>query len=250
MNTSSLILSWDERRLVAMPGDSSQTLLFAREHFFQAASSAIQSRGRCSIALAGGSTPKALYKLITAEDQRDRLDWSRLHLFWGDERWVCPEDPESNYHMAMEAGWSRVSIPPQQIHRMPTDSSDYHGQAASYEKLLKSAWSRGLDIALLGVGEDGHTASLFPHTAALAIQNQFAAANFVPQKNCWRMTLTFPYLALCHTTAIYAIGSSKAAIVRQALSDPQAGLPIQHIGTKDKAALWIIDKEAAARLGH
>jgi 6-phosphogluconolactonase len=188
----------------------------------------MRNAGRLAIALAGGSTPRATYALMASMDYRDRFPWQRMHWFWGDERFVPYDSPRSNYRMAHEALLSRVAIPAANIHPVPTGNATPEGAARDYERTLKSFYgsnrldpSRPLfDINLLGLGEDGHLASLFPGTEALQERERWVASVEGPQAEP-RVTLTYPALESCRTAVILVSGAGKASIFgRLRASDP------------------------------
>jgi 6-phosphogluconolactonase len=240
-----MLNSWDERRDFLVAGDESETYLFAAEHWIHAAQRAIQQKGRFAVALSGGSTPRAIYERLALA----KIDWSKVFLFWSDERAAPPDHPESNYKMAMESAFSRLPIPLHQIHRMRAEA-DLEKGALEYEELIRSCLGKDLfDLVMLGVGEDGHTASLFPKTKALGIEDRLCVPNFIPEKNTWRMTLTFSCINGSSKAAIYAIGASKGAIVPKVLDSAIVSpYPASRIGTPDHKALWILDRKAAQNL--
>lgn len=244
------IRSWDERRNLLIPGDELTTLNVCIHHFISTCKEAISTHGNFRVALSGGSTPKAIYEHLSKKPDASQIEWDKVHLFWSDERNVPPTAPESNYKMAMDAGLSSVPIPKNQIHRMHgEDPIKEHAKA--YDTLLrKELAERPFDLVLLGMGEDGHTASLFPQTEGLSEEKQMAVANFVPQKNTWRMTLTYPAINSARHIAIYVIGDSKKHTLNEVLnSELQIECyPIQKIGTKSNPALWIVDKAASAEI--
>jgi 6-phosphogluconolactonase len=204
----------------------------ALDHLIETGITAIEERGQFCLALSGGSTPKEIYKRLKPE----MLDWSRVQLFWSDERAVPPDHEESNYRMAMDAGFAKLPIPPEHIHRMQADF-DIEVHAAIYEKLLKEHCDGTLDLLMLGMGPDGHTASLFPDTMALHEKEQLVVPNYIPKLETWRMTLTFPCINRARATAIYVLGADKQQILREVLQKP--GLyPIEQV----KSALWITDQ--------
>lgn len=162
MNLKNLIQSYDERRDVIIPGDEKATLQFCIEHFIESANLAIDQQGYFAVALSGGSTPKNIFKGLVSEQYRNKIDWTKVLIFWSDERSVPPDDPESNYHMAMEAGFKKLPIKPDQIFRMKAEG-DIEEEAKEYERLIQEKIpSKRFDLVMLGMGEDGHTASLFP----------------------------------------------------------------------------------------
>jgi 6-phosphogluconolactonase len=242
------IQSWDSRRDLIVPGEADQTIAFAAEHWIHTASRAILERGRFAVALSGGSTPKAIYQALVAS-YKSALDWKKVLLFWSDERAAPPTHPDSNYRMAMESGLLGLPIPPAQIFRMKAEEADIEKNAIDYEEILRRELGPSLfDLVMLGVGEDGHTASLFPKTGALSEQTKLVAANHLPEKNTWRMTLTFPCIRQSQKAVIYAIGENKQAIAALALRAPIASpFPSSAIGTSEHKSLWVLDR-AAARL--
>ena len=239
-----MLKSWDARRDYIIAGDVKQTIDFAVEHLVHSAQKSIQQRGRFAVALSGGSTPKAIYERLVLE----KLDWDKIWLFWSDERAVAPDHPDSNYRMAMES-FQKVPIPPSQIFRMIAES-DIEKHAADYEeKICHLLGNHLFDLVMLGVGEDGHTASLFPHTKSLEIEDRLVSANYISEKKTWRMTLTFACINQSFHSVIYAIGASKEFIVPKVLSAPiLSEYPASRIGTDEKKALWILDQGAAKSL--
>ncbi len=248
MTTSSWadqIVTYDERRNVALPGDKEATLSFCLEHWLGIAQEAIEKRGAFHVALSGGSTPKAIFQKL--KECRGQIDWTKVHLYWSDERSVGPLDDDSNYKMAMEAGLSTLGIPEEQIHRMVAEDK-LEENAKNYQKLVEKIT---FDLIMLGMGDDGHTASLFPHTHALeTTPGQLVVPNHVPQKQTWRMTFTYELLHRTRNIAFYVIGKTKAEMLDRILSgelDPKE-LPSQLVGLPSCKALWIADKEAASLL--
>ncbi len=243
-------LTFDGRRQIIIPGKREETLNYAVEKWIEIGRESIEDHGFFAVALSGGSTPKSIFQALV--ELPKALDWSKVYLFWGDERSVAPQDPESNYHMAMqEAGLSRLPIPESQIFRMVAEE-DIEANAKRYEELLrKQLAGRPLDLVMLGMGDDGHTASLFPHTKGLqAPAGKFVIANEVPQKNTWRMSLTFEYINSARHISLYVMGASKAEILEKVLTtsfDPKT-YPSQMIGSQTSPALWIIDHDASQNL--
>jgi len=231
---------------IIVPGDRKTTLQFCADHFMERAQEAIEDHGFFAVALAGGSTPREVYELLALPDYAETIEWDKVQLFWGDERNVPPTDPESNYHMAMKAGFEKLLVPPFHIHRMVGEKLDAEGYEKTVRKILPD---RSFDLVILGVGEDGHTASLFPDTEALAPSNKLALAYFVPQKKCWRMSLTLEAINDAENTVFYVLGANKAPIVKLALTT-KPHLPCQLIGTADHPALWIVDEDGVKLLQH
>jgi 6-phosphogluconolactonase len=231
-----------------VPGNLEATLRFATEHWITTARTAIEDHGAFFVALSGGSTPKAIYELLASSAYRDELTWDAVHCFWSDERAVPPTDPQSNYLMATKAALKSLPIPPKHIHRMVAEEDREQG-AVAYEKMVRHILKgRNFDLVMLGVGEDGHTASLFPNTAALSTKGIWFTPNFVPTLQQWRMTMTLECINLSHLAVIYALGSAKQPIIREAFSS-EPHLPCQFVGTPDSPALWIADDAAVNSSG-
>ncbi len=230
---------------LVVPGDHAATLHYAAEHFVNSCRDAIQDHEAFYVALSGGSTPKALFSLLCTSDYVSEIEWDKVHLFWSDERSVPPTNTESNYHMAMKAGFENMLIPRHQIHRMIAEK-EIEKHAAIYENTLRKVLGdRSLDLVMLGLGEDGHTASLFPGTEALHSKGKLVLANYVPQKETWRMTLTFDCINAANHIVFYVMGPTKQKMLSRVFSTP-ASLPCQFAGTPENPALWIADDEAFA----
>jgi 6-phosphogluconolactonase len=209
-----------------------------------------------AIALSGGSTPRGLHALLANDPAvHDRLPWQHLHFFWGDERHVPPDHPQSNYRMAYETLLSLAPVPPENIHRVPAEEPDADLAAEKYERELKAffgleagQWPR-FDCILLGMGPDGHTASLFPGTEALHETNRLVAANWVEKFKTYRITLTAPVLNHADLVVFLVSGAEKAAALKEVLQGDYRPdrFPAQLIRPGPGKLLWIVDK-AAARL--
>lgn len=240
----------DNRRELVIPGETETTLNYCTEHFIFLAKSAIQDHGSFFVALSGGSTPKAIFELLTTAPFNQMVDWDKVHLFWSDERAVGPEHTDSNFHMAMHAGLGKMPIPENQIHRMQAEKN-IEENALAYEQEIKDTLKgRPFDLVMLGMGEDGHTASLFPHTEGLKAQNRLVIANYIPEKKTWRMSLTFDCINQAENIAIYVLGASKKSILAEVLLSPDQfdHFPIQKVGTPTHHALWIVDLAAIEEL--
>ena len=211
----------------------------------------IAARGRFTVALAGGSTPAALYRLLTSPPLAGVIGWAHWHVFWGDERCVPPDHPDSNYGMAHRTLLAQAPIPPPQVHRMRGEDAPEQA-AADYAQTLQDALSPDgrLDLALLGIGEDGHTASLFPGTEALTERERLVAANWAPHLDAYRITLTFPALNRARNVAVLVTGADKADAVRRALapSPGDATPPIALVDPMDGPALWHVTRPTLASL--
>lgn len=225
----------------------------AAARFVDIAANAISHNGRFSVALAGGSTPKRTYELLANKEHRDHVIWSKVHLFFGDERTVPPTHRDSNYRMASEALISKLPIPAQNVHRM-LGEGDALANASLYEDDLQtffepSPWPR-FDLILLGMGDDGHTASLFPGTTALREHDAWVVANWVAKLNTYRITLTPPAINSAAHIVFLVTGASKSERVFEVLrGQPDTErLPSQLIQPVNGSLLWLLDKPAAARL--
>jgi 6-phosphogluconolactonase len=220
-------------------------------HIAVCAADAIPSTGRFTLALAGGSTPRAAYSRLATRDSRADVDWQRTHVLWGDERCVPPTDPRSNYRMAQEALLSRVPIPVQQIHRIRGED-DPERASADYERDVRSmlAGERSLDLVLLGLGEDGHTASLFPGQPAVHETGRWVMAALAPDQKLWRVTLTPGILNRARNVTFVVSGANKAETLQQVLEGPFNPdlLPAQAIRPVPGRLTWLVDQTAAGRL--
>jgi 6-phosphogluconolactonase len=238
------ILIFDEKEEVARA---------AATRFVELGREATAARGRLTVALAGGSTPKRAYELLASNDFKNQLDWSKVHIFFGDERCVPPDDAESNYRMANEALLSRLPLPAQNVHRI-NGIGDAVANARLYEDELRTyfndaAWPR-LDLVLLGLGDDGHTASLFPGTNALAEQEAWVTANWVEELGAYRITLTAPAINHAAHIIFLVTGANKAGALREVLDGESARgqLPAQLIKPVDGTLEWFVDKAAMPNL--
>ncbi len=229
----------------------------AASALLEAAEAAREGRRRAAIALSGGSAPRRLYQLLAAE-QCASAWWERLEVFFGDERAVPPGHPDSNYRMAREALLDKVPLPPSQVHRMPAEEKDLSRAAERYEQLIRGrvpASPQGFpvfDLIWLGMGDDGHTASLFPGTRALEERTRWVVANEVPQLQTRRLTLTFPVLRAARRVQFLVAGKAKAGMVRrifESLQDKGARqadlLPAARVRPVHGVLEWLLDREAA-----
>jgi 6-phosphogluconolactonase len=231
----------------------------AATEFFRLATDAIRLHGAFRVALAGGTTPRGAYERIAAGWRKapgGELPWERVHLFWGDERMVPPEDPRSNYGMAREALIDRVPIPPANVHAIPGDAADPAAAAARYEGTLRDAFGSGavgvprFDLVLLGMGADGHTASLFPGAAALDEEDRLAVATRHPETREPRVTLTLPVLNHAAATIVLVAGAEKAETLRRVVrgvgsSADETPLPAARLRPRAGTLLWLATEDAA-----
>jgi 6-phosphogluconolactonase len=219
----------------------------------RAAEEAVAARGVFALALAGGSTPRALYALL-ADPTREfcgRMPWDRMHLFLGDERHVPADHPESNYRMVHLALLSKVPVPASHVHRVRAELEPDRA-AAEYERELRSFFGRepSFDLVLLGMGADGHTASLFPGTAALEERERWVVATWVEKLRAHRITLTLPVLERARAVLFLVAGADKAPALARVLS-PRAGeepLPAARVRPAQGRLLWFVDRAAAVSL--
>jgi 6-phosphogluconolactonase len=248
-----MLMEAEESARIIVLEDAEEVARRAADLFIETTRAAIADHGRFSVALAGGSTPRRCYELLATDEYRDRPDWSQAHIFFGDERTVPPTDAESNYRMAWEAMLSRLPIPQPNVHRMRGED-DPSSAAQLYEQEMSSffgdaQWPR-FDLVLLGMGDDGHTASLFPHTLALREQRAWVVANRVEKLKTFRLTLTAPAINHARSVVFLVTGAAKAERLREVIRGPRdpERLPSQLIHPVEGTLTWLLDKEAARLL--
>lgn len=220
---------------------------------------AIAQRGRFTIALSGGGTPIPLFDRLAAPEFRDRIAWESVYVFWGDDRAVPPDHPDSNYRLAREHLLDQVPVPAEQVFRIETEREPQDA-AAQYDRTLHEALAGDapgepqprLDYLLQGMGPDGHTASLFPHTDALHMTDpdRWVVANYVPKLDTWRITLTAPAINAGRNVVFMVEGETKAQALADVLEGPYRpdDLPAQRIAPVEGRLVWMVDASAAARL--
>lgn len=229
--------------------DAAAVATAGADRFVQRAREAIAERGIFHVALSGGSTPKEVYPLLVAEPRVGLVDWSRVEFWWGDERAVAPDDPESNYGVAEEMLLRRLpAVRRGRVHRMRADAADLDAAAADYERELRAAFGLAphdppprLDLVWLGMGPDGHCASLFPGSEALGEDQRLVVANWAPGPKAWRMTFTFPLIDAAREVIFLVTGADKApalAAVRRDGDRPAARV------AADRTE-WLVDAAAA-----
>jgi 6-phosphogluconolactonase len=229
----------------------------AAEEIVRLANQAVAERGRFTIALSGGSTPKSLYNLL-ATNARTTLPWDRMYFFWSDERHVPPDDPDSNYRMVNEAMLSKVPVPPGNVFRVPTENPDAAAAAREYESTLRKFFGfepgqfPQFDLILLGMGPDGHTASLFPGTAGLQEKSRLVIANWVEKLKTHRLTFTLPVLNAARSVAFLVSGTDKASVLRSVLEEKVPGeqYPAKLVQPTDGKLTWFLDRGAASGLAQ
>ena len=229
--------------------DAASLIIASTEQFITAARSAIAKRGVFYVALAGGSTPKGLYQMLAAMPYSSKIDWSRVHLFFGDERCVLPSHNDSNYKMVSEAMIDMLPIPETNVHRMPTELSDASEVAKRYaETMTKVMKAEPFDLVLLGLGPDGHIASLFPDTPALEVTDSLTTELYVEKFASWRVTMTYPVINAARQVIVFIAGEAKSAIVSDVMTGAIEGLPIQRLVPQGEY-YWYMDAAAAGPAG-
>ena len=230
----------------------------AAQHFVDLVIEAVRKKGRFTVALSGGSTPKSLYSLLASQREpfRTKLPWERIEFFWGDERHVAPDHPDSNYRMAWEAMLSHAPVPTPNIHRIKTEYPDAAKVAEDYETELRTSFKLTterlprFDLILLGMGADGHIASLFPGSPVIRETRKLVAAVWIDQVQSSRITLTPPVLTNATTVIFLVSGSAKTGALHEALEGNEdfERLPAQVIKTSKGSVLWFVDQAAAKSL--
>jgi 6-phosphogluconolactonase len=250
-----MIVGMDGPPEIRVADDPGALAEMAAREVLEVARAAVAARGRFAVALSGGSTPSATYRRLAEPPFATQMPWDRTLVFFGDERGVPPDHPDSNYRMAHTALLSRVPIPPEHVFRIAGEAPDSDAVAADYARTLADTFGvrRGqiprLDLVLLGLGIDGHTASLFPGSPVLketfrTVAAVHAAAASIPE----RITLTYPTLNAAACVIYLVSGAEKAKIVKVALSDRASGVPAAMVRPTAGRLLWIVDRPAAASL--
>lgn len=226
----------------------------AAELVVDEAVASVAARGRFTMALSGGSTPALLYAVLAAAPYTPRMPWPQTHLFWSDERWVPLDDPDSNAGMAKRELVDKVPAPHDQVHPIQTTDLTPAESARRYEEEVRALGAGGapprFDVILLGLGDDGHTASLFPGSAALDEQDRLVVANYVPQLGSWRVTFTLPLLNAARRVLFLVTGAGKASALRAVLEPEDEALvpPAALVHPDDGSVTWLVDREAVSRL--
>ncbi len=244
------------RRVRRFPS-SEQVSQAAAEAFIRIAGDAVTKRGRFTVVLSGGSTPRRLYEILAASPYSDRVVWGKVEFFWGDERAVPPDHRDSNYRMAYEALLGRINIADTQVHRMPAERKDREDAAWDYQVEIARVFGVDpngepphLDLVLLGMGADGHTASLFPYTEGLKEETRWVVSNYAPNLDSYRLTMTPPILNRTAHVIFLVVGADKAKTLAQVLegSIDTNRLPAQLIKPEEGELTWLIDEPAASEL--
>ena len=233
----------------------------AAEQILKVGRNAIASRGRFSFALAGGSTPRGVYQALAWQSFASQLDWSCTHVFWSDERCVPPDHPDSNYGMARKALLDHVPVPAANVFRIRGEIEPRRA-AEEYETTLRAlfsspsaepglaSFSDGFDLILLGMGDDGHTASLFPQTSGVREKERWVISHYIGKVHAWRVTFTPPVINRAHHVFFLVSGADKARQLKDVLTGPYRpdDLPAQIVQPAKGELLWLVDGEAAALL--
>ncbi|MCH9611610.1 MAG: 6-phosphogluconolactonase [Chlamydiia bacterium] len=237
----------NQSREYVVPGDKPTATQYAVDHFVKCAQEAIEKRGRFTCALSGGHTPKAIFETLAMPEFRRAIDWDKVYVFWSDERAVGPDDEMSNYKMAMDAGLKGL-VNKNNVFRLKGEGN-LPQHADEYEAIIDEELKEDpFDVIMLGMGGDGHTASLFPNTPGLRINDRKVIVNQGPTKDSRRLSMTFSYINTARNIVLYVMGKEKAETVKRVFTDPSADFPVQHVGTPSNKALWILDEEAASLL--
>ena len=226
----------------------------AARHFVGRSLEAVAIRGLFTVALSGGSTPRSLYEVLADPDEpfRALIPWSNIHFFWSDERHVLPDHQDSNYRMAYEAMLSHVPVSEGNVHRVSSENPDAAAAARAYEETLVEVTKASLpqlDLILLGLGTDGHTASIFPGSEVLHEAKRLVAAPWVEQLKTYRITMTLPLINNAASVLFLVSGTEKAEIVKDVLQGPKR-YPAQEVKPANGELLWMLDREAASKLNR
>ena len=244
-------------REVRILSDGAAIAKRAAQQFVQSANAAVKDKGSFTVSLAGGSTPKALYGLLANDSAlRAQLPWDKMHVFFGDERHVPPDHPDSNFRMATEAMLSKAPLKPEQVHRIKGEYPDAEKAALEYQQELRSYFRLGdgqwphFDLFLLGMGNEGHTLSLFPGTKALHDNGRLVMRNWIGKLFTERVTMTAPVASNAALVIFMVTGADKALALKAVLEGPYEPeqLPSQSIAPTNAKLLWLVDPAASSML--
>lgn len=241
---------------VRMAADPEGAAALAADLFVSVTRARAARAERVAVVLSGGKTPQRMYELLASSPRRDEVRWSQLHFFWADERAVPPEHPESNFRLVHQTLLAPLGIAADRVHRICTELPDLEQAACAYEQdirrffaLPEESTPPAFDLVFLGVGSDGHTASLFPGTDAVREQRRWVVANWVPQRSAWRITLTFPVLNAASCVGFLVSGAAKASAVARALAGNAPREECPAAGVRPAGRLvWVLDRAAASQL--
>lgn len=242
-------------REIRISPDADDLFVLAADTFVEIAGEAIRERGRFTVALSGGSTPKAFYHLLTTDEYRTKVRWSDVRFFFGDERFVPPGAEQSNFRMALQNLFKPLAIDNHTIFRWKTEISDPKTVARNYEQTIIEFINGDppkFDLFLLGMGPDGHIASLFPSTKALAESQHLTAPNWVEKLKSWRLTMTYPMINNSRNVLFLVTGEAKADVVKEVLEGKKnpEHFPAQGVRLKEGRLIWCLDEPAAKYLKH
>jgi 6-phosphogluconolactonase len=236
--------------------DSDVLARAAAVQLMEISAAAIAARGTFTLALSGGSTPKKLYALLAQDPAFAAFPWAKTQLFFGDERHVPPDHAESNYRMVKESLLGSGHVPEANVHRVFAELADAAQAAAEYEAEIRRHFTGDarlddvprFDVVLLGMGPDGHTASLFPGSPGLEEKTKWVIANWVEKFKTDRITFTYPVLNAARAVLLLVAGADKAPMIRQVIGDPRGTYPVERVQPLDGVKIWMLDQAAAAEL--
>ncbi|MHB8597231.1 MAG: 6-phosphogluconolactonase [Ktedonobacteraceae bacterium] len=239
---------------IALYADSDTLSRDAAQYIVRLATESVVSHGRFTIALSGGTTPRKLYGMLGDEPYRSQIDWALVDIFWSDERCVPPDSEDSNYLLAQQVLLNKIPIPAAQIHRMPADEPDRDAASQAYTDEMRRVFATNgipsFDLIQLGMGPEGHTASLFPHQASLHEQQRLVMPVSVPKPPPPRLTFTPPILNAAHNVLFLVTGADKADAVQAVLEgayNPDE-YPAQIVQPTNGEVFWMLDTKAASAL--
>jgi 6-phosphogluconolactonase len=240
-------------RKIEVFGTTDELVVAVAERILKVLNASIEARGTATLVLSGGVTPQSVYKLLASEQYRHRIDWARVHIFWGDERCVPSTSKDNNFEMTRDTLLKRIVIPEQNVHRIQSELPPQDA-AALFEQDIRQVFNlkeRGwpvFDLVLLGLGPDGHTASLFPGTTAVEERSRIATEVYVKKIVAFRITLTLPVINHARTVVFLVSGRRKAGILGRTLERRQSRYPAQLVKPRSGRLIWMVDKAAAANL--
>lgn len=245
----------DSRAQIEIYSDIDELCRSAVDTFTRLSKEVLSKKAVFTVALSGGSTPQRFHSLLAQKKNQSRIEWNRIHIFFSDERCVPPDHKESNYRAAYENLISKVPLPPMNVHRMPAEKKDLKTRAFEYESKMREVFCvpkgtiPSFDVIFLGLGEDGHTASLFPGTEALNEKERWVVENYVAQSGMWRMTFTLPLINQASCVIFLVSGTGKTKILNQIFDrkDQSEQLPAGLVKPSGGQLVWFVDQEAIGR---
>jgi 6-phosphogluconolactonase len=243
---------------VEVSHDTESAYTDAAKMFVATANDAVARHSKFTVALSGGSTPKKLYEMLASPPWRDQIPWDRTEFFWSDERFVPATDPASNYNMTHKALIAAVPLPPQNVHRVITENIEPQAAAKAYEDEIRRVVPKGsngvpeFDLMLLGLGTNGHTASIFPHQPAIYENERLIVAEYIEEVKMTRITFTAPLINASRDVLFIALGADKTDVVQEVVMGPfdPDRLPAQLVKPEPGDLTWILDPQSAARIPH